>query len=220
MVRHSPCHSPISLITLVAMTALLFGGCKAPPPSGPPTMNEGASAAATAVPPAATPNVVATSQAVATVVREEDATVAAEEAAAAAAVAAGGVSDLPPEITTHLWRLDQYANADGEMVQALANIPVTAEWSDGMIRGETGCNAYNGTYVMQESQTITVEQLQLSALGLGNLGCDKASPEVNQEGIYIGNLYKTAIYAVKEAGRLEVADANGKLLLTFVTDDK
>ena len=30
------------------MTALLFGGCKAPPPSGPPTMNESASAAATA----------------------------------------------------------------------------------------------------------------------------------------------------------------------------
>ncbi len=73
---------------------------------------------------------------------------------------------------------------------------------------------------MQENQTITVDQLRLSALGLGNLGCDEESPEINQQGIYIGNLYKTAIYAVKETGRLEVADAEGKLLLVFLTDDE
>lgn len=212
--------SLIALAALVALfTALLLAGCKAPPPSGPPVMKEGVDAPSTPVPPAATPNVVATSEAVATVVREEDAAAAAEKAAATAADAPAGISDLPPEITTHLWRLEQYLNDSGEMVQALANVPVTAQWSDGMIRGETGCNAYNGTYVMQENQTITVEQLRLSALGLGNLGCDKESPEVTQEGTYIGNLYKTAIYAVKEAGHLEVADADGKLLLTFVTND-
>jgi hypothetical protein len=212
-------HSCISLIVFTALFALLLGGCKAPPPSGPPTMQEGVAAPSTPVPPAATPNVVATAEAVATVVREEDATAAAEAAAATAAEDSGGISDLPPEITTHLWRLDQYADAAGEMVQALPNVPVTAQWSNGMLRGETGCSAYNGAYVMQDNQTITVEQLRLSALGLGNLGCDKESPEVNQEGIYIGNLYKTAIYAVKEAGRLEVADGDGKLLLTFVTND-
>ncbi len=211
-------HINIRLIVLAFLLALLLGGCQAPPPEGPPDMREGVDAPSTPIPPAATPNVVATSEAVATVVNEEDAAAAAKETANAAAAATGGVSDLPPEITTHLWRLEQYADAGGEMVKVLENVPVTAEWNDGMIRGETGCNAYNGMYVMQENGTITVEQLRLSALGLGNLGCEKESPEVNQDGIYIGNLYKTAIYEVKEAGQLAVTDEEGNLLLVYVTD--
>ena len=204
---------------LCLLLAMGLAGCSAPPPQGPPNMPEAVAAPPTAVPPTATPNVVATSEAVATVAEEEDA-VATEETAAAEADASAGAADLPAEITGNLWRLDKYLNAAGELVAALESHPITAEWANGFVTGETGCNAYNGPYVRQENGTITVQQLRLTPLGMGNLGCDKDSPEVNQEGDYLGALDRSAIYTVREAGQLELSTADGELLLVFRVANK
>jgi heat shock protein HslJ len=181
-------------------------------------MTEAVAAPPTPVPPTATPNVVATSEAVATAVDAEETAAAAEETAAADANVPAGAGDLPPEITTHLWRLEQYMNPGGEMVSPAEGTAITAEWSNGMIRGETGCNAYNGPYVRQENGTITVQRVSLSPLGMGNLGCESASPEVTQDADYLDALYKGAIYSTEQAGKLQIADAEGSVVLVFATD--
>jgi len=207
----------VSLLGL--LLAIGVAACSAPPPQGPPDDAQAVTAPQTPAAATATPNVVATSAAVATVVTEEEATASAEETSAEAADAPAGASDLPSEITSHVWRLQQYANAGGELLAALESHPITAEWNGGTLRGETGCNTYSGPYVRQENGSITVQQLKLSPLGADNPGCEANDPEVNQEGDYLGALYKSAIYTVREAGQLELSSAEGELLLVFAVEE-
>lgn len=203
----------VCLLCLLLVMGL--AACSAPPPQAPPDDPGAVTAPPTPVPPTATPNVVATSAAVAAVVTQEEAAASEEETAAATADIPAGASDLPAEITSHVWRLQQYANAGGELVDALENHPITAEWNEGMLRGETGCNTYSGPYVRQENGTITVQQVQLSPLGADTPSCEANDPEVNQESDYLSALYKSAVYTVREAGELELSSADGELLLVF-----
>lgn len=206
------------LLLLAVSLAAALAACSAPPPQAPPNDPEAVTAPPNPVPPTATPDVVATSAAVAAIVTEEKATIS-EEETAAAADAPAGAADLPAEITSHVWRLQQYVDAGGDLVDALASPSITAEWNKGTLRGETGCNTYSGPYVRQEDGTITVQQVQLSPLGADTPGCEANDPEVNQEGDYLGALYKSAIYTVREAGQLEWSSAEGDLLLIFAVEE-
>lgn len=206
----------LPLLFAVAFGALL-GACSAPPPSAPPVMTEAVAAPRTPAPATATPDVVATSEAAATLLAEEEAAAADEQAAADAAEANAGAADLPAEITNNLWLLQEYAGANGAMQPALASHDITATWADSTISGQTGCNEYRGAYVRQPDGTITVQQLALSAEGMGNLGCEADSAEINQQGYYLDALGKSAVYQVEQPGQLKLSDAAGNLLLVFVT---
>ncbi|MEA3335254.1 MAG: META domain-containing protein [Chloroflexota bacterium] len=108
-----------------------------------------------------------------------------------------------------LWVLQSYANVDGETVSVLPNTRVTAEFLEGQVAGDTGCNRYFGTYVLDGSN-LTVE--------LGGVTM-RACPGLimTQEKDFLDALASSATYAV-DGEQLEISNTDGDVVLTFAAD--
>jgi heat shock protein HslJ len=118
--------------------------------------------------------------------------------------AAGGAMAASLEGLT--WELESYANADGEMTEVLPDAPVTASFVDGNVSGSAGCNRYFASY------TVDGASLTVGAVGTTVMMCPE--PIMAQESAYLAALSAAASYQIVD-GKLEIADADGNVLLIF-----
>ncbi len=106
-----------------------------------------------------------------------------------------------------VWALENWRNETGEMVPAIADSGASAEFSDGQISGNGGCNGFSGSYE-QSGNELTIGQIA-STLML-------CTPEElgTQETAYFAHLQNAASYQVTD-DRLEISNGEGEVVLTF-----
>jgi heat shock protein HslJ len=114
-----------------------------------------------------------------------------------------------PEGTT--WTLDSYVNGEGQLVDVLPDTEITAEFQDGQIRGNAGCNTYFGSY------QVDGNSLSIGPVAMTEMYC---FPEelMAQETDYLAALGNAASYQVAE-GQLHILDAGGQTILAYSTVD-
>ena len=110
-------------------------------------------------------------------------------------------------LTSNLWLLESYLNADGELVNTLADTPITLEFIDNGVSGSAGCNSYFGSVALDESN-ITISDVASTLMMCAPDGL------MNQESAYLQDLPTVATYAIT-GDQLQMSNADGDLALTF-----
>jgi heat shock protein HslJ len=107
----------------------------------------------------------------------------------------------------NIWLLDSYLNAEGQMLDRLAQSQVTAAFGDMILSGSAGCNAYSTNY------TVDGSSLEIDLIVSTLMFC---APEalMDQEAAFTSLLDRVATYAIVE-GQLQLSDAEGNVLLSF-----
>jgi heat shock protein HslJ len=119
------------------------------------------------------------------------------------------VTDMGSDgLTGVRWVLVSYLNETGEVVDALADREVTAEFGeDGQLGGNSGCNNYFAGYTV-EGANLTVSQA-----GSTMMACEPAEI-MEQEARFLANLQAAATFAI-DGEQLQIANAEGQTVLTF-----
>lgn len=106
------------------------------------------------------------------------------------------------------WTLESFVTPEGETTNVLAGTEITAEFRDGELGGNAGCNGYFGSY------EIDGNSLSIGGVGMTEMFC--ATPEgiMDQESAYLAALQSAATYGIKD-GRLQIANADGETVLTY-----
>jgi len=103
--------------------------------------------------------------------------------------------------------LDAYVNSQGDLVSVLPDTEITAEFQDGQVAGNAGCNNYFGPYE-GSGNSLTV-----GLLGATQMYC-ASEALMAQEGEYLAALQSAASYQIKD-GKLQIANADREIVLTF-----
>ena len=115
----------------------------------------------------------------------------------------------PISLTGTVWQLTMYNNGNEALVSTLAGTEVTAVFGeDGSLSGSAGCNNYNATY------TVADDALTVSAPATTRMMCAEPAGVMEQESAYLAALAMAASYAIV-GDELEIADADGSMLLTY-----
>jgi heat shock protein HslJ len=114
-----------------------------------------------------------------------------------------------PALEGTKWVLDSYLSREGVLVGVLPDTQISAEFQDGQVGGNAGCNSYFGGYELGDGS------LEIGMLGMTEMYC---FPEevMDQEGQYLAVLASAASYKL-EGDRLEIADSEGNTVLTYST---
>lgn len=106
-----------------------------------------------------------------------------------------------------IWVLDSYVDDQGQMVDALPGSQITAEFRDGQLTGNAGCNSLFGSYI------VSGDSLTIGPLAMTEMYC---APEelMAQESAYLNALQQAATYQIAE-GWLQIADLSGNTVLSY-----
>jgi heat shock protein HslJ len=113
--------------------------------------------------------------------------------------------DGPPLEGTQ-WSLQRLVSDDGQPIPLVANTGITIRFQGGRLQGGGGCNRYFAAYEVHD------ERLSIDRPGATMMACPQAV--MDQERAFLGALEKAASYGI-DAGRLTLADAGGRPLLSF-----
>ncbi len=105
------------------------------------------------------------------------------------------------------WQLLSMRKEQGEMVDALADAPITIVFSDGRAAGSAGCNRYFTSYEI-DGNALKMDD----KIGTTMMACP--GPVMAQEQNYLDLLPKTASFAI-DKDQLTLFDAEGGALLIF-----
>ncbi len=126
---------------------------------------------------------------------------------AAGAEAADAGMPVPDTLENIQWALVSYVGADGTMMDVLPDTTITAQFADGQVSGNSGCNSYSGSYELDGSN-ITFGPIAGTLMA--------CAPEImKQEAAYLANLGKAAQFNLDKEGQLALSDADGNLLLLY-----
>jgi len=105
------------------------------------------------------------------------------------------------------WELESYADAAGNMVDALPDSAVTLNFQADQVSGMASCNNYSGSY-----QT-TGSKIEFGPQAVTQKMCTQ--PEImEQESAYLSALEAAAEYDLK-GDTLEIKDNQGDVILVF-----
>jgi heat shock protein HslJ len=107
-----------------------------------------------------------------------------------------------------LWGLVSYMGADGNLVNVLPDVNVTAEFKDDQVNGSAGCNTYFGP------ARAAGNKLEVGPLGSTQMFCMDPKGLMDQESAYLAGLQNAATY-LAQGGKLEISDANGHVILVY-----
>jgi len=107
----------------------------------------------------------------------------------------------------NIWVLDAYLDAEGAMVDALEERPVTAEFDGDIMAGSAGCNGYSGPY------TVAGDTMGIGMVVSTLMFC---IPEdlMNQEAAFTALLDSVASYEIVD-DQLHLNNADGEVILSF-----
>jgi heat shock protein HslJ len=120
------------------------------------------------------------------------------------------VPPAPEPLVGTIWTLDSFYTADA-VSSVIAGTSITAVFDkDGKVTGSAGCNRYFASY------TITGTSMSIGSAGSTAMYC--TSPGVGQqESTYLASLGRAATFTIT-GNRLNLADTNGKTLLSFTKE--
>ena len=128
-----------------------------------------------------------------------------------AATATPAATETPSAQTSNLegqtWKLDWYLDSQGKQTKVLAGTEITAEFKDGNLAGNAGCNNYFGTY------QVDGNTLKVSGIGSTMMACLETGV-MEQEQAYLAALEQSATFQA-QADSLQIADAGGKTILAY-----
>ncbi len=120
-------------------------------------------------------------------------------------------TQVPPDAGTALegtpWTLELYLDSQGDMVDVLPDIEITAQFEAGEIGGSAGCNGYFGSY------EAAGDKLTIGPLASTEMYCHP-DEVMDQEMAYLATLGSAASYKTED-DRLEIGDSEGKTVLVF-----
>jgi len=108
-----------------------------------------------------------------------------------------------------LWVLRSYIDANGDTADVLPDTNITAEFQDGKLAGNAGCNQYFGAYQL-DGNALTV-----AVGGTTMMACPE--PVMAQEQAYLAALGSSAAFEIS-GDQLQIADSEGNTILTYVAD--
>jgi len=112
-----------------------------------------------------------------------------------------------PTLVATDWQCTAYASADEALVDVLAGTMVTARFEDGVVRGSTGVNTYEGGYTIHGAKLEVDPAFQVTERG--------GSPEaMDQESAFLAVIGRTKGYTIED-GILTLTDKTGMRLATF-----
>ena len=109
------------------------------------------------------------------------------------------------------WQAVSFVNAEGETVDALADAAPTLSFADGQLSGSDGCNSFSG------SATISDGAVEFGPLASTAMAC--IGPVGEQAAAFQAALGQAVGYQVTDDGMLELGDADGNIVATFVVQE-
>jgi putative lipoprotein len=106
-------------------------------------------------------------------------------------------------VEEHLWLLQQL---NGSPV--LENTPVTAEFIEGRVAGNAGCNNYSATYER------TFERITFDAPAATRQACSEPAGIMEQENAFLTALTEAATFVI-DGGQLQIRNATGETSMVF-----
>ena len=112
------------------------------------------------------------------------------------------------------WVLDSYFDGVGAMVRPVQGTAITAVFGvDGNMTGSSGCNTYGAGY------TVDGNSISINTPAGTNVFCETPSGIMEQEQQYLSLLPMATSFNLS-SGFLTMTDANGRLILQFVTRER
>ncbi len=108
------------------------------------------------------------------------------------------------------WKLDSYVNNAGNLVNVLPDTDITAEFQDGEIGGNSGCNNYFGTYEISGCNEIIMGPFNVTLMF-----CSVPAGIMKQEQDYLAALESAAHYSIN-GNTLVITNAAGEVILVFI----
>jgi heat shock protein HslJ len=106
-----------------------------------------------------------------------------------------------------LWKMTAYRNAEGEMVGSLPEVKTTAQFEDGNVSGNAGCNSYNGSY------QVDGDEISFGPMMSTLMACPP--PVMEQESGFMAALGMVATFEVS-GETLTMIDEAGEVVLEFI----
>ncbi len=106
-----------------------------------------------------------------------------------------------------LWQMTAYRNIDGEMIESLPDVKTTAQFEDGSVGGNSGCNGYNGSY------QIDGKKISFGPMMSTLMACPP--PMMEQETGYMAALDMVDAFKVN-GETLTMFDADGEVVMESV----
>lgn len=107
------------------------------------------------------------------------------------------------------WQARSINNGHGGVVTTPATGKSSAQFSDGTIHGNAGCNQYSATY------NSAIGQLKIGPLRSTRMHCGDPEGLMNQEQQFLDALARASRYTIA-SGRLELRSEDGALQIQFV----
>ncbi len=126
------------------------------------------------------------------------------------------VIDAPigPPLEGTNWVLDRYADGSGNMIGLVEGTSITAVFGvDGNVTGSAGCNTYAATY------EVDGNSLSISTPSRTQQICPTPERIMEQEQDYLALLPTSASFSLS-SGSLAISDANGRLILQYITRER
>ncbi len=112
------------------------------------------------------------------------------------------------------WMLNQYYDGVGALIRPLEGTVITAVFGvDGNVTGTSGCNTYGTAY------TVDGSSLTIGTPSVTQQLCQTPEGVMDQEQAYLRLLPMSASYELS-SGFLTISDANGRLLLQYVSRER
>jgi heat shock protein HslJ len=123
-------------------------------------------------------------------------------------------AQIGPPLEGTNWVLDSYFDGVGAMVRPLQGTAITAVFGvDGNMTGSSGCNTYGASY------TVDGNSLSIDTPAATNVFCETPIGSMEQEQQYLSLLPEATSFNLS-SGFLTMTDANGRLILQYVTRER
>jgi heat shock protein HslJ len=122
------------------------------------------------------------------------------------------VPQAPLELEGVTWRLDTYLDSKGNRMSLIPGSEITAEFKDGQVSGESGCNNFFAAYL------VDGDRLGISSISFTEMFCVEPSGIMQQEETYLKALNDAASYLVNDR-RLQIIDLDGQTRLIFTASN-
>ena len=126
------------------------------------------------------------------------------------------VIDTPvgPPLEGTNWILDHYYDGVGAMIRPIDDPDITAVFGvDGNVTGSSGCNTYAASY------TVDGNSISIGPPSGTNTDCETPTGIMEQEQQYLTLLPTSTSFSLS-SGFLSMSDANGRLILQYVTRER
>jgi heat shock protein HslJ len=127
----------------------------------------------------------------------------------AAPASAGSPAAL--ELDGTKWLLTDYLSPDGALLTVPAAVTPLAQFQDGTMTGNAGCNTFSGPY------SVSGESLTLGPMVSTKMACEE--PMASVEAAYLAALEVVDKAALLDNGKLQLWDSEGKTTLAFLKGD-